>query len=61
LIRGSGKDAVLLVPTLRDWPAMAHRGLSDDWSRGPLPNMDFLKARDSHPGGLQNQHLLALL
>ena len=43
LIRGSGKDAVLLVPTIRDWPAMAHRGLSDDWSRGPLPTMDFLK------------------
>ncbi|MGA2886954.1 MAG: family 20 glycosylhydrolase [Terracidiphilus sp.] len=43
LIRGSGKDSVLLVPTLRDWPAMAHRGISDDWSRGPLPNMDFLK------------------
>jgi hypothetical protein len=43
LIRGSGQDAVLLVPTLRDWPAMAHRGFSDDWSRGPLPNMEFLK------------------
>jgi hexosaminidase len=43
LIRGSGKDEVLLAPTLRDWPAMAHRGLSDDWSRGPLPNMDFLR------------------
>ena len=43
LIRGSGKDPVLYVPTIRDWPAMAHRGLSDDWSRGPLPNMDFLK------------------
>ena len=43
LIRGRGKDAVLLEPTLRDWPAMAHRGLSDDWSRGPLPNMDFLR------------------
>jgi len=43
LVRGAGKDAVLLAPTLRDWPAMAHRGLSDDWSRGPLPNMDFLK------------------
>jgi hexosaminidase len=43
LIRGFGKDAVLLMPTIRDWPAVAHRGLSDDWSRGPLPNMDFLK------------------
>jgi hexosaminidase len=43
LIRRSGKDAVLLVPTLRDWPAMPHRGLSDDWSRGPLPNTEFLK------------------
>jgi hypothetical protein len=43
LIRGSGKDTVLLVPVIRDWPAMAHRGLSDDWSRGPLPNMEFLK------------------
>jgi len=43
LLRGRGSDAVLLVPTLRDWPAMAHRGLSDDWSRGPLPNMDFLR------------------
>ena len=43
LIRGSGKDTVLLAPTIRDWPAMAHRGLSDDWSRGPLPTMDFLK------------------
>ncbi len=43
LIRGNGKDAVLLAPTLRDWPAMAHRGLSDDWSRGPIPNMDFLR------------------
>jgi len=43
LVRGAGKDAVLLIPMVRDWPAMAHRGLSDDWSRGPLPNMDFLK------------------
>ncbi len=43
LIHGSGSDAVLYAPTLRDWPAMPHRGISDDWSRGPLPNMDFLK------------------
>ena len=43
LLRGSGKSAQLLAPTLRDWPAMAHRGISDDWSRGPLPSMDFLK------------------
>lgn len=43
LIRGSGKDAILLVPTIRDWPAMPHRGISDDWSRGPIPSMEFLK------------------
>jgi hypothetical protein len=43
LIRGSGQDSVLLAATLRDWPAMAHRGLSDDWSRGPTPSMEFLK------------------
>ena len=43
LIRGSGRERLLLVPTLRDWPALAHRGLSDDWSRGPIPNMEFLK------------------
>ena len=43
LIRGSGEETVLLAPTVRDWPAMKHRGLSDDWSRGPLPTMDFLK------------------
>jgi hexosaminidase len=43
LLRGAGKDTELLAPTLRDWPVLPHRGLSDDWSRGPLPNMDFLK------------------
>src|SRR5579863_3975138 len=43
LVRGVGKNAMLEAPTLRDWPAMAHRGISDDWSRGPLPNMEFLK------------------
>jgi hypothetical protein len=43
LIRGSGAEGVMLAPTIRDWPAMTHRGLSDDWSRGPLPTMDFLK------------------
>jgi len=43
LLHGAGKDAVLYAPTIRDWPAMPHRGISDDWSRGPLPNMEFLK------------------
>jgi hexosaminidase len=43
LVRGSGKQTVLLAPSIRDWPAMPHRGISDDWSRGPLPNMEFLK------------------
>ena len=43
LLRGEGPFPQLYVPTIRDWPAMPHRGLSDDWSRGPLPNMEFLK------------------
>jgi len=43
LLRGDRTSTVLLIPTIRDWPAMAHRGISDDWSRGPLPNMEFLK------------------
>jgi len=43
LLRGEGPFPRLYIPTIRDWPAMAHRGLSDDWSRGPLPTMDFLK------------------
>jgi hypothetical protein len=43
LIRGSGPFPTLFLPTIRDWPAMPHRGISDDWSRGPIPNMDFLK------------------
>ncbi len=43
LIHWSGQNPVLFAPTIRDWPAMAHRGLSDDWSRGPLPNMEFVK------------------
>jgi hypothetical protein len=43
LVRGTGNARKLLAPTLRDWPAMPHRGVSDDWSRGPIPTMDFLK------------------
>lgn len=43
LVHGSGKNALLNTATIRDWPAMPNRGLSDDWSRGPLPKMEFLK------------------
>ena len=43
LVQGPSPFPLLYVPTIRDWPAMPHRGLSDDWSRGPLPTMDFLK------------------
>lgn len=43
LVRFVGGKPMLLEPTARDWPAMPHRGLSDDWSRGPIPNMEFLK------------------
>jgi hexosaminidase len=35
----------LFVPavTIRDWPSMEWRGVSDDISRGPIPTVDYLK------------------
>jgi hypothetical protein len=43
LIAGDGASAVLHVATVRDWPAMQYRGLSDDISRGPIDTLEFQK------------------
>lgn len=43
LVEGRGAGAVLRMATVRDWPAMRHRGLHDDLSRGPVPTLDFMK------------------
>jgi hexosaminidase len=43
LIEGRGPGAVLRMAAVRDWPAMRHRGLHDDLSRGPVPTLDFMK------------------
>lgn len=43
LIEGSGAQARLDTGVIRDWPAMPHRGLDDDLSRGPVPTLDFQK------------------
>ncbi len=43
LIGGNGRDAHLQTATIRDWPALAHRGLDDDLSRGPVPTLEFQK------------------
>lgn len=45
MISGSGQSAVLRRATIRDWPAMRYRGLSDDLSRGPLPTLEFQKSQ----------------
>ncbi len=41
LVTGNGDDAQLATATIRDWPALAHRGLNDDLSRGPVPTLEF--------------------
>jgi hypothetical protein len=38
-----GAPRVLPTGTVRDWPAMQYRGISDDLSRGPFPTPDFQK------------------
>lgn len=39
------KSQFFAIPAvrIRDWPAMQWRGVHDDISRGPVPNMDFIK------------------
>ncbi len=43
LIVGRGPRAVLQLASVRDWPAMKHRGLHDDLSRGPVPTLEYMK------------------
>ncbi len=43
LIVGEGQDARILGVRVRDWPALLYRGTQVDMSRGPVPNLDYLK------------------
>ena len=45
LVVGRGSRAVLRMAAVRDWPAMRHRGVQDDLSRGPVPTLDFMKGQ----------------
>jgi hypothetical protein len=41
LITRNDKEAQLQTATIQDWPALPHRGLDDDLSRGPVPTLEF--------------------
>jgi N-acetyl-beta-hexosaminidase len=43
LIEGEGPGATLHTAYIRDWPALRYRGISDDFARGPVPDLDFQK------------------
>lgn len=45
LMRAYPATAALPCMKIVDWPALPVRGIMDDISRGPLPNMDFMKAQ----------------
>lgn len=36
-----GEKKAIPMGTIRDWPAMAHRAIDDDLSRGPFPTLKF--------------------
>ncbi len=39
----AGKSLAIPALTIRDWPSMEWRGVSDDISRGPITTVDYLK------------------
>jgi hypothetical protein len=43
LLHAEGKSLAIPALTIRDWPSMAWRGVSDDISRGPILTLDYLK------------------
>lgn len=52
LLRAPHPDGLPCMEIL-DWPAMPYRGVMDDISRGPLPNMEYMKSQIRRLAGLK--------
>lgn len=57
LLRAYGKQGFIPTLSITDWPALSHRGVMDDISRGPVPTLRYIKHQIRRLSELKFNHL----